>query len=335
MGRRAAAISRLWLAAVLLGTGSASAETAAFFAIEDRPLHHPAALPAWIQQAPADLRALQRSAAKTGRGLLLYFWRRDCPYCAAHLVHNWGMPALARRTQARFLVVAVDVEGTRPLVDLDGVRRSEHALALAHRVELTPTQILYAPGGAEGLRLSGFHPPQRFGAALAYVADGQFRGKSFRDFLAARAPPPPAADPDDFSPEPYLLDRTQFPAELPLVVFFEEDDCPACAALHEGPLHDGKIRRLLARLESVRLDMWSEVPVLTPGGERISVREWAQRLGIFQAPTLVFFDRHGGEVIRLDSLVSFYRLNAILEYVVGGAYRKAVSFQQWALRHGY
>lgn len=334
-GGRRAALLRLWLAMALLGTPAAQADTAAFFAIEDRPLHQPAALPDWIEQDALDLPALQRQAAADKRGVLLYFWRRDCPYCEAHVAHNWGAPDEAKQTRAGFRVIGIDVDGTRRLIDLDGTPRSERDLALAHGVALTPTQVFLAPDGSEGLRLTGFHPPHRYRAALRYVRSGRFRKESFREFLAAPAPATPGEDVEVFSPEPYLLDRSHVPAELPLVVFFEAAECPACTALHEGPLRDGKIGRLLERLESVRLDMWSDVPVLTPGGERLGVRQWADRLGIFQAPTLVFFDRRGREILRLDSLVSFYRLNAVLEYVVAGAYRETASFQRWVFENGY
>jgi thioredoxin-related protein len=75
--------------------------------------------------------------------------------------------------------------------------------------------------------------------------------------------------------------------------------------------------------------MWSDRPVLTPGGEKTTARDWAQKLGIYYSPTMVFFDEQGEEVIRVDSVVRFYRLNNVMEYILSGGYRNYPTFQRW------
>jgi thioredoxin-related protein len=166
------------------------------------------------------------------------------------------------------------------------------------------------------------------------VADGHYRRETFRDYLA-RADVPLVFEAGDmnyqdfFSPAPHALDRSRFAGQRPLVVFFEQGDCHACDVLHTGPLRDAAIRARLRQLDVTQLNMWDDTPVLTPGGERTTARRWADELGLFYTPTLIFFDARGGEILRVDSVVQFYRLRNVLDYVLSGAWREYPTFQQW------
>ena len=82
-------------------------------------------------------------------------------------------------------------------------------------------------------------------------------------------------------------------------------------------------------MDTVQLDMWADTPVVTPRGERTTARKWAAQLGLFYTPTIIFYDKHGAEIIRVDSVVNFYRLRGVLDYVLKGGYRNGVSYQHW------
>ena len=75
--------------------------------------------------------------------------------------------------------------------------------------------------------------------------------------------------------------------------------------------------------------MWSEVPVITPDGTSTTAREWARKLGIFYAPSVLFFDENGREIIRVESVVHFFRLRNVLNYVLSKGYLSHPNFQQW------
>ena len=121
---------------------------------------------------------------------------------------------------------------------------------------------------------------------------------------------------DFFLPAPHALDRSRWPGQRPLAVFFEQGDCHACDVLHTGPLHQDDISQRFQKWRSCQLDMWSDTPVLTPAGERTTARQWADRLGLFYTPTLIFFDERGKEILRVDSVVQFYRLRNVVDYVI-------------------
>ncbi len=303
--------------------------------IDDVPMRRGVEHPAWFKESFLDLREDLREAIAAGkRGLIVYFGQEDCAYCEALIQVNWGREQdIVAYTRAHFDVVAIDIWGTREVTDLRGEVLSEREFAVREQTNFTPSLIFYDREGREALRLRGYYPPYKFRAALEYVADGFYRIESLRDYLA-RADPPPKFDLADlneepfFDPPPHALCRRRFPADRPLVVFFEQRECHACDILHSDPLQDPTTRALLDRFQVVQLDMSGDTPVITPAGERLRARDWAEALGLFYAPTLVFFDEQGHEVFRLDSVARLYRLRNTLRYVLAKGYREA-PLQRW------
>ena len=137
-----------------------------------------------------------------------------------------------------------------------------------------------------------------------------------------------------FHPPSFLNQYANNKSKRPLLVVFERGRCHACDVLHAGPLNDPKIKQQLDKLDAVQLDMWRDVPVLTPLGKKITSKAWADELGLSYAPTLIFYDSDGKEIIRVDSVVGFYRLHGVLRYVTSGGYREYPTYQQWRSRSG-
>ena len=331
------------LAFLALWADSAIAESQAMAILaDDRPLQKAVELPEWIEPAPFDLSARLDQARSTGKkGLLLYVGQSDCPYCKAHLERNWGRPKLAEQTRANFDVLAIDVQGQQPLIDFEGRQLTESVLAQTLNVVLTPSFVFIDQTGKPALRLEGYHDHARFRKALDYVAKGHYRKHSFREYvrrgsdlqLAAFEASTTLDQVGKLALDAQLLDRSEVPAKKPLLVFFEGAECGDCERLADGPLEDGKIARMIERVETAHIDMESAAPVLTPDGRLLTARAWAKRLGLFHAPTLMFFDVHGREILRVESPVSYYRLNDVLEYVLSDAYPSA-NFQVWRREHG-
>lgn len=302
---------------------------------DDQPLADALALPDWFKLSFLNLPDDLSEAVKDGkRGLIVYFGQKLCAYCKMHLERNWGQTDIVAYTRANFDVVAVDVRGNQTVVDFDGDLLNEKTYSVKHRTNFTPSLIFYDTAGKVALKLSGYYPPYKFRAALEYVADAHYKQESFRNYLARAEPIMPMAsgelnEDSLFVEPPYVLDRRFFAAPAASVVFFEQGHCHACDVLHAGPMRDPQVRQLLRPMEVVQLDMWSDVPVLRPDGRYSTARQWADELGLYYAPTLMFLDERGKEIIRVDSVVQLYRLRNVLTYVASGAYRIQPNFQLW------
>jgi len=302
---------------------------------DDQPLEEPLTFPDWFKLSFLDLREDLQEARDSGKdGLIVYFGQKYCAYCRQFLEKDLVKEDIRVYMQAHFDVIGIDIHGHNSVTGLDGETLEESRFAARERTNFTPSLVFYGRDGEEALRLRGYYPPYRFRAALEYVADGYYRKEEFREYLA-RADVPLVFEPGDlseesfFMPGPYMLDRSRMQGERPLLVVFEQGNCHACDVLHTGPLREAGIRRRIEQLEAVQLSYWSDTPVVTPAGEHTTARKWAEKMRLFYTPTLIFFDSNGAEIIRVDSVVQFYRLQNVLDFILEGGYREYPTFQLW------
>jgi len=304
------------------------------FTLDDSPRQRDLVHPDWFRLSFLDLREDLRAATEAGRRLVVYFGQRHCAYCEALMQVDFGKEDIVEYTRRHFDVIPIDIWSDVELVDLQGRRLTEKAFAERERAQFTPTLVFFDAQGQEVFRLRGYYPPYQFRAGLEYVADEHYRREGFREYLA-RADVNLAFEPEDliddplFAPPPYMLDRSRFRAERPLVVIFEQGSCHACDVLHTEQIRDPLIRKRLEGFEVVQLDMWGTTPVVATDGRRLTAGQWAQQLGIFYAPTLLFFDEAGREIIRIDSVVRFHRLAAVMDFVLSKDYLAQPYFLRW------
>jgi thioredoxin-related protein len=327
----------LFVVALLLpgfATG-AGVESTTGLEFDDAPLAEPLEHPAWFKASFLDLPAdLQEAVAAGKRGIVVYFGQRRCPYCKMLLEHNFGVADIEAYTRRHFDVVPIDIWGLQEVTDLDGRVLAERDYSLREGTNFTPSLIFYDARGKLALRLRGYYPPYTLRAALEFVADGHHERESFNAYLA-RGDSTLSFEPGDLIEEPFLippphdLDRSRLRGERPLLVFFERGECHACDVLHTQPAHDRSIRDLFYRFDAVQLDMRADTPVITPDGRRTTARQWAEELGLFYAPSLLFFDEAGREIIRVDSVVRFFRLRNVLNYVLSKGYLDGRDYQSW------
>lgn len=319
----------------LCSTSQAAQEDALVF--EDQPLDEAIVLPDWFKLSFLDLNEDLEDARRGRRGLIIYFGRKDCPYCRAHLNNNWGQRDIISYTRENFDVIAIDVRGNRTVTGLDGKEYSEKEFSVIKKTNFTPSLLFFDKQGQLALKLQGYRPPYQFRAALEYVADAHHKTESFRKYLA-RAEAAMSYGHDTlneypaFASPPYNLDRSHVPANAPLLVVFEQRKCHACDVLHAGPLLDPAIMKLIRQFDAIQLDMWAETPVITPTGIKTTAKLWADTLELNHAPTLIFYDEAGKEIIRIDSVVGFYRLRNVLQYITSKGYKQYPTFQQWRNR---
>lgn len=310
------------------------------YEFEDRPLQRELHTPSWFKLSFLDLQEdLQEAVAAGKNGVIIYFGQKHCAYCKALLEVNWGKPDIVTYTRNHFDVISIDIWGSREVVDMAGNTLTERDYSVREKTNFTPSLLFYDRDGNEALLLRGYYPPYRFRAALEYVADGHHQRMTFPEFLNI-APASLAFEADElieesfFEKPPFALDRSRFPSNQPLAVFFEQGDCYACDVLHTGPLQDPQILALLRQFQTVQLDMWADTPVITPGGERSISKAWAKELGLFYTPSIIFYDEHGKEIIQVDSVVRFSRLKGVLEYVLTKGYQRYPTYQRWRQGQG-
>ena len=130
-------------------------------------------------------------AAAQGKGLIVLFEQRGCPYCREMHLVNFERMEIRELIAAHFLVVQLDLWGARPVEDFDTQELEERALAQKWAVNFTPTQIICAPESAgardlraaEAFRMPGYFKPFHHLSGLEYVASGAYLEQPFQRFL--------------------------------------------------------------------------------------------------------------------------------------------------------
>lgn len=302
---------------------------------DDIPLRELLQHPEWFKDSFLDLQEDLKEAKDNGKkGIIVYFGQKRCPYCRQLMEINFKLPDIVKYTRDNFDVIAIDIWSPEEVTDPQGNTMTQREYAVGMETNFTPSLVFYDTQGRIALRLRGYYAPYQFRAALEYVADKHYQREAFPVYMARgdstlRFEAEDLVEEPFFSRPPYNLDRSHYPGERPLAVFFEQGNCHACDVLHTQPLQQTAIRDLFEKFDTIQLDMWSEVPVITPSGNPTTARQWAQSMGIFFAPSVVFFDENGQEIIRVESVVHFFRLRNVLNYVLTKGYLQYPTFQQW------
>ena len=291
--------------------------------------------PTWFKLSFLDIREDVNEAKENGKkGLILYFGMEKCPYCKALLEVNFAKIDVAEYTQKNFDVVAFDVKGSRTVTTMDGEQITENKYAIQNNANFTPTLIFLNHNGKEVHRIVGYLPVYAFTAGLEYVADQHYKKETFKEYLARGEilSKPEKGDINylDYSAsQPYILQRNIIHAQRPLLVIFEQGSCHACNVLHSGPLKNESILTKLHQLDIVQLNMWGDEKIIDVKGEKKTAREWANTLGIYYTPTLIFYDEKGESIIRLASVAHFNRINNLLNFVTSKGYKKYKNLADW------
>jgi thioredoxin-related protein len=287
-------------------------------------------IPSWFKTSFLDLKEDAAEAGSQGKRLLVYFGQEGCPYCAALFNDNFSQKHIVEYARAHFEAIDINMWGDRPVTDFSGDTLSEKDFAAKHKVWFTPTILFFDENGKQVVRINGYYPPRQFLAALEYVAERRETAEPFAAYMARAAPK--SAGPGAlkaqafFERAPYDLRARQ--SRKPIAVFFEQKDCAGCDELHGKTFKQPATFEQVKRLRMIQLDRWSDTPVVTPDGDRLTAREWADRLNVAYVPTAVFFDQ-GKEVMRIEAMLKSFHVQSVMDYVASGAYKREPSFQRF------
>jgi thioredoxin-related protein len=286
--------------------------------------------PTWFKNSFLDLSEDLQEAVDEGKRLILYFHQDGCPYCAKLLNENFSVKKIVQKTRQHFQLVAINIWGDREVTGLSGEETTEKAFAESMKVMYTPTMLFLDEQGRRVLRINGYYAPHRFLAALDYVASRQEHNLSFKDYLAQTRPVASTGklhrQPDYLQPPMDLKHRN---AGKPLLVLMEMKQCPPCDELHQDILPQAVLQKSLEGFDVALVDIWSAETLITPDGRSMKATQWAERLGIHYAPSMLFFDASGTEVFRSEAYLKAFHTHAVIDYVGTGSYLEQPNFQRF------
>lgn len=286
--------------------------------------------PAWFKDSFLDIRDDVNDASESGKRVLLYFYQDGCPYCERLLKENMSQQNIVDALRTHFDVIAINMWGDREVVGLDGNETTEKNFSVANKIMFTPTLQFLDEEGQHVLRLNGYVPPHKFKTALDYVSLKKEKDGSFRDYMAIVNPPQGSGElhsESTYLQPPYDLSMRQ--SGKPLLVLFEQKNCPPCDELHNDVLAQPGSQELLEKFDIVLLDTWSKTPLITPAGKKMTAEKWGRSLNLTYLPSMVFFDEGGLEVFRTEGWLRTFHIQSSMKYVLSNAYQNEKEFQRY------
>jgi len=269
-------------------------------------------------------------AAEAGKRVMLYFHQEGCPYCAKLVEENFTNPETQAYVRKHFDGVVINLWGDREVISVAGQSFTEKTFAAALKVQYTPTLVFLDERGKVALRLNGYYPSDQFQAALTYVAKKHEKKQRFSDYaLALQKTPGGSLMNEDFFINENRLDQLVGKQGRPMAVFFESGNCANCRIMHERILTDAPTRKLVKSVNNVQFDVRSKKSITTPDGKNTTVADWAKALNVGYTPSVVFFDEHGLEVMRIEAFVKTFHFQSVFAYVLEKAYLQEPSFQRY------
>ncbi len=287
-------------------------------------------IPEWFKESFLDFEEDVAEAAAVGKRVMIYFHQEGCPYCARLVENSFNNPEIGAYIRKNFDGITINMWGDREVVSIGGRDFSEKTFAAALKVQYTPTLVFLDEQGKTALRLDGYYPPEKFQAALSYVAEHQETRVNFGDYMLERYKSTSTGlIGEDFFASTDRLDQLIEQSELPLAIYFESGDCEDCQIMHKKILADKATRQLVTKIQNMQFDIRSKQKITLPDGKQSTVKQWVADLDIAYTPSVVFFDSNGIEVMRIGAFLKTFHFQSVYDYVMRKAYLQEPSFQRF------
>jgi len=284
--------------------------------------------PAWFKNSFLDLDDDIAEAKESGKRLMIFFYQDGCPYCKKLLQDNFGQRDIAAKTRKNFDVVTMNIWGDRD-VSFGDIETTEKDFAARLKVMYTPTLIFFNEAGKAVLRTNGYYHPEKFNAALDYVLGHHDKKEKFRAYLSRVSPVKTKGKIHtevESVKAPYDFSKASNKYRL---IMFEQKQCGDCDELHKEALTRKESIEQLSKFNVSVLDMWSDDEIILPNGKKSSIKDWAKKLDVQYAPSLIYFNPQGKEVFRSDAYLKSFHIQSVMDYVSSGAYKTQTNFQRY------
>ncbi len=150
----------------------------------------------WFLESFLELADDLDEAQKAGKRFAVMWELKGCPYCKETHFVNFARDDISNYIKSNFVVLQLNIIGSRKVKDFDGQELSEKELAAKYGVRFTPTFQFFDESAAalkdrepqkrEVARAPGYLRPDDFLAMFRFVREKAYRDKSFRDYVKSQ-----------------------------------------------------------------------------------------------------------------------------------------------------
>jgi thioredoxin-related protein len=275
---------------------------------------------------PEDIQNLKNE----NKRFILFVHQKNCPYCARFSEKVLSQKSIKNKILKDFGLIEFNMFGDREVVGMDGETYSEKEYAKKLGLQFTPAILFFDENRTKILQLNGYIKKKKFLSALEYVAKKYENKETFNTYLMNKQNNKLNTDLID---ESYINTNLKSLARSvnknQLAILFEIPQCDECEILHKNYLQEPMINSFLKKLDVAQINLSHNQVIVTPKKLISYSNDFAKSLDVSSAPTIVFFDKKGDEIIRIDSLYKMFHMQSIFDYVVSGAYKNEKEFQRY------
>ncbi len=150
----------------------------------------------WFHEGFLDLSEDLAEAKAQGKDLIIMVEQPGCPYCRELHQVNLRIPQIVETMKENYMVVQLDMRGSREVTDFDGETLEERDAVRKWRVAFTPT-LIFIPGeeaDSDGtirdraaMMMPGYFKPFHFDTMLHFISEDAYKGGDFQRYLDDRA----------------------------------------------------------------------------------------------------------------------------------------------------
>lgn len=150
----------------------------------------------WFLESFLELADDLDEAQKAGKRFVVMWELKGCPYCKETHFVNFARDDISSFIKSNFVVLQLNIIGSRKVKDFDGQELSEKELAAKYGIRFTPTFQFFdenpaalkdrEPQKREVARAPGYLRPDDFLAMFRFVREKAYRDKSFRDYVKSQ-----------------------------------------------------------------------------------------------------------------------------------------------------
>lgn len=297
--------------------------------------------PDWFKQSFLDLQEDLDDANENGKYLMLYFYQDGCPYCEKLLKDNFSRPDIVNKMKQNYDVLELNMWGNKSITAIDGSEYSEKEFARKLKVMFTPTLLILNEKGSPMFRINGYYSPDKFVAVLDYIdLKKKNKVKDFTGFTEyfrqkglanKKATAKAALHTEKFITQTDNLQSLINNSQKPVMILFEHSHCEDCDEVHGDLFRRLPVYKKLQQFTIVQIDINSDKMLITPDGQNISQKSFAQQEKIQYSPSLFFYE--SGEVkntvFRSEAYLRGFHLETVLDYISSDAYKTEPEFQRF------
>jgi thioredoxin-related protein len=270
-------------------------------------------MPEWFKESFLEIIEDIDEAAGENKHVMIFLHLNDCPYCAK-MVED--LDANQEFVSQHFDSIAINIKGDREVAINEMESLTERELATRLGVQYTPTIIFLDNENNMVGRTNGYRTPQRMQMMFDFIRTKAYNNSNFANYVASLK----TTNNYQFIKNDIFSNITDLSkSNKPVAVVFEDDSCFACEYFHNTTLQNKEILAELDKYQIVRLNAKSTDEIITPSGNKMSIKDFVKDLELTYRPGVVLFNK-GEEIKRIDGFLYSFHFATMLRFVADGHY---------------